>query len=420
MISKTETLFVIEGPAFQSGRKARRRIELDQTTGLIKRLEAPRGHGDLMFDDQHLILPGLIDFHVHAREDATRAHCYKETFRSAGEAAVHGGVVAFADMPNNPAPPIDDQSYLAKRELARGSPVDVLLFAGIGPKTRPLSFPVPYKAYMGPSIGPLFFESAEALREALAQYRGQWVAFHAEAPEILRRHQNQATHAERRPPEAEAVAVQTALELARTYALHPHICHLSTERGLQAILEARRSGFSVTCEVTPHHLYFDLEGLPALTRPGFFQCNPPIRPRRDRLALLEAFSRGDIDFLATDHAPHSLEEKERGISGLPHLDTFGPFLFWLLEQGISWEAMARAASEAPGAALSRFLPHRYGRIEEGFAGSLTVLNLQRPATVRRAKLRTLSGWSPFEGVTFSGSVSHTIVRGKAYVCPEGS
>lgn len=417
MIAKPESLLVVEGKAFVGSEFVRRRIEIDLESRLITQVADTRGTGDLVLDDDHLVFPGFIDFHVHAREDPSGSDNYKETFQSAGEAAIHGGVVAVVDMPNNPEPPVDDQSYLAKKELAKSAPVDIHLYAGIGPGTRPLSFPAPYKAYMGPSVGQLFFEDDDTLRQAAAHYRGKWVGFHAESPEILRQNQNRRTHHERRPPEAESTAVQFALDLARDFGIHPHICHLSTADGFRAIAAARQQGFPATCEVTPHHLMFDLEMMTTHSRAGLYQCNPPIRSREDRLVLLEAFQRGEIDFLATDHAPHSLEENEDGISGIPHLDTFGPFVFWLREQGVPWKTIVSAVSESPGKALSRFAPNPYGRIEEGFVGSLTILNAKRPRTLRRHGLRTRAGWSPFEGMGFSGSVSHTIVMGKVHPAP---
>ena len=417
MISKPGARCVIEGHVQQGDQTIPRRIEIDVESGLIEKIDEPRGEGKLVLDDNHLILPGCIDFHVHAREDPSGEQNYKETFQSAGEAAIHGGVVAIVEMPNNPDPPVDDNSYQRKRELTKKSVVDVLLYAGIGPGTRPLSFPVPYKAYMGPSVGQLFFENDEALREALAHYRGQWVSFHAESPEILRRNQHQPTHWERRPAEAEIEAVSVALRFSAEFGIHPHICHLSTAGGMNLIREAREKGFPVTCEVAPQHLYFDLESLKKFPRAKFLQCNPPIRPPADRECLLDAFAKGEINFLATDHAPHSLEENECGISGIPHLDTYGPFLFWLREQDVSWDTIIRAACESPGRALGKFLPHRYGKIEEGYVGSLTILDAGGPATVRRQGLRTAAQWSPFEGTTFGGSVSHTVVRGRVFPVP---
>ena len=394
----------------------RRRIEIDLSTGLIDlvREVLPGDSGvDLHLDNRSILLPGLIDKHVHAREDTTGAETYKESFTSAGHAAIHGGVTAFAEMPNNPVPPVDDASYLAKLELARRAPVDVLLYAGVGPKTRPLSRVVPYKCFMGPSIGDLFFRDEEQLREALSMYRGQYVMFHSEDPVILEASTGAPTHFERRPPEAEIEAIDLILRMSENYQFEPHIAHLTTAGGLELIRAARRRGQRVTTEVTPHHLYYDQDNAGSFQKPGFLQCNPPIRTRLDRIALLEALRSGDIDYLATDHAPHTLEEKERGISGVTHLDTFGPFLFWLRDQGLTWARIQEVAAAAPGRFLGRFLPDRYGRIAPGYVGSLTVLEQQR-ATIRRADLRTRAGWSPFEGVTFSGQVRHTIVRGRVY------
>jgi dihydroorotase len=417
MISKPGARCAIEGHVQNGDETVPRRIEIDAESGLIEKIDEPRGDGKLVLDENHIILPGCIDFHVHAREDPSGSQNYKETFQSAGEAAIHGGVVAYVDMPNNPQPPVDDDSYQRKRALTTKSVADVLLYAGIGPGTRPLSFPVPYKAYMGPSVGQLFFENDETLREALAHYRGQWVSFHAESPEILRRNRDQPTHWERRPAEAEIEAVAVALRFSAEFGIHPHICHLSTAGGMNLIREARKKGFPATCEVAPQHLYFDLESLKTFPRAKFLQCNPPIRPPEDRECLLEAFANGEINFLATDHAPHSLEENECGISGIPHLDTYGPFLFWLREQAVSWTTIIRATSEAPGRALGKFLPNRYGRIEEGYVGSLTILDASEPRTVRRQGLRTAAQWSPFEGTTFGGGVSHTVVRGRVFPVP---
>lgn len=418
MITKANTIVSIEGLVVgrddgHDDRLARRRIEIDTGSGLIRSVGEPEGEADLVLGDDHRIFPGFIDVHVHAREDPSGRETYKESFASAGRAAVCGGVTAYMDMPNNPSPPVDDASYSAKRELTKASAADVLLYAGIGLRTQPLSFPVPYKAYMGPSVGQLFFDSDEALREALAKYRGQRVAFHAEAPEILEHSRSAPTHAQRRPPEAEIIAIERVLDMCDAFQIEPHICHLSTAEGLELILEARDRGINVTCEVTPHHLFYDQDNLSSFHQPSFLQCNPPIRSRLDRIALLEAFRKDEIEYLATDHAPHTLEENECGISGMPHLDTYGGFLFWLRQEGTSWQTIRRACAERPGRLLNRYLPDLYGRVADGFVGSLTVLR-QTPQTIRRGDLRTKAGWSPFEGLELGGRVTHTIIRGRIY------
>lgn len=166
-------------------------LEIDPNTGLISAihrdslLRSPE-QGDLSFDpDQSVIFSGFGDIHVHAREDETKKHIYKEDFHSAGLAAINGGVIHIADMPNNPSPPVNDETYLRKQELADRSPIRITLYAGIGPKTKPLTLHVPYKAFMGPSVGELFFHSNEQLEDTIRQYEGKNVSFHCEDPEVL-------------------------------------------------------------------------------------------------------------------------------------------------------------------------------------------------------------------------------------------
>ena len=146
--------------------QSRRRIEIDQNSGLITKISEPIGVADFVFKDE-IIFPGFVDIHVHAREDVSHKEDYKEDFKTAGEAAINGGVVAFVEMPNNPIPPIDNVSYEAKRELIKKCPIEVLLYAGIGPNTKPLSKKIPYKVFMGPSVGELFFNSKKELEELL-------------------------------------------------------------------------------------------------------------------------------------------------------------------------------------------------------------------------------------------------------------
>ncbi len=355
------------------------------------------------------------DIHIHARDDVSEQQIYKEDFRTAAAAAVHGGVVHVADMPNNPAAPIDDESYRGKqRHLAsRNVPIQITLYAGIGPGTRPLSFPVPYKAYMGHSVGDLFFTSLQQIDETLAHYRGCNVSFHCEDPELLDAHANASTHEQRRPPECEVSATRFALAMIEKHNLRGKLCHYSVGEGLPLIRAARERGLSVTCEVTPHHLYFDETDITPANR-GWMQMNPPLRSVSDRKAMLEALREGTLDYLATDHAPHTREENEQGISGQPHLDTFAPFATWLiLAQNFTPERVAAVCSENPGRFVNPYTaPKKFGRIEPGYVASFTVLNLVQPTTVRREDLKTKCGWSPFEGVTFPGSVEALWIDGR--------
>jgi dihydroorotase len=380
----------------------------------ITAVGAGLGKPDHLFGEGLLIFAGMGDIHIHARQDVTGRDNHKETFATAADAALHGGVVHVADMPNNPAAPVDEASYTAKERLLAAAelPVTFTLYAGIGPGTKPLARTVPYKAYMGPSVGDLFFRSLEELDNTLASYRGQAVSFHCEDPVLLEQHKGAPTHEARRPPECELSATRFALAMIEKYHLVGKLCHYSVGEGLPLIREARARGLAVTAEVTPHHVFFDTAMLTEHNRP-WMQMNPPLRGPADRTAMLEALRDGTADYLATDHAPHTPSEKEKGISGQPHLDTFGPFVTWLLaEQGFTPQRIAAITAANPGAFVNAFRTEKFGRLLPGYVGSLTVLDLRHPTTVRREDMRTRCGWSPFEGVTFPGSVAAVFVRGE--------
>ena len=390
-------------------------IEINTESGLIEYVGAREGRSDIDVG-RCLIFPGFGDIHIHAREDASGTQAYKEDFSSASDAAVHGGVTHVADMPNNPVAPIDERTYAAKEALTKTSVVHVTLYAGIGPLTNPLQRHVPYKAFMGPSVGDLFFTSQAQLETAIAKYRGRNVSFHCEDPAILEASKNAPTHELKRPAAAEISATEFALYLIEKYELVGKLCHYSTRRGLERIVAARARGVRVTCEVTPHHLFFDESMITDKNR-LWLQMNPPLRSPDDRFAMIAALKRGDIDYIATDHAPHTLTEKAKGVSGVPLLDTYGAFAAWLMaEHECSAQDIARVCAFNPGMFVREFLPasfgNGYGVIGAGYVGSLTILDLDTPYVVTRESVRTKCGWSPFEGYTLPGSVRYTVIRGK--------
>ena len=373
------------------------------------------GVADRTFGDDCLIFAGFGDIHIHARDDVSGRECHKEDFATASRAAVNGGVVHVADMPNNHVPPIDDASYAEKQAvvLRRQVPIHITLYAGIGPGTLPLTKSVPYKVYMGPSVGELYFRKLSDLDETLAAYRGQAVSFHCEDPELMDQHKSAVTHEQRRPAECELSATDFALRMIEKYDLTGKLCHYSVECGIPLIREAKARGLRVTAEVTPHHLYFDESDITDANR-GLMQMNPPLRAVEDRKAMLAGLREGVLDYLATDHAPHTLEEKARGVSGQPHLDTYGAFVTWLIvKQAFTAEQVASFCSAKPGEFVNPYCtPLKFGRIEPGYTASLTVLNLAKSQTIRREELFTKCGWSPFEDITFPGSVEAIMLRGE--------
>ncbi len=364
------------------------------------------------------ILPGFLDLHVHCRDDPSGGERHKEDYISATRAAIHGGVVAVGDMPNNPEPPVDEQSYLRKRALvAERAGIDVVVYGGVTARGGAFLPGVPWKCYFGPSVGKL--HDREGVGTALAGFRGEWVAFHAEDPAILEASRDESCHEDRRPAEAERVAIARILELAGEHGFHPHIAHLSTGAGLEEIRLARRGGLEVTCEVAPHHLFFDRENRVDHPRGEWLQMNPPLRTPEDRRALIDGLRSGEIDILATDHAPHSLEENAGGISGVPLLDTFAPFLAWLAaNEGFSWPRLIECAARRPAELFAPFLDGRFGVLAPGAVASYVVLDPNLPWTVSADDVQSRAGWSPFEGVTLPATVRMTAVRGKVWEMKE--
>jgi len=412
----------IEGRIVHPDRELEGSIEIDPRTGLIASMGPLTGSSDLDCSNC-LIFPGFGDIHIHAREDASGKQTYKEDFTTASAAAIHGGVTHVADMPNNPVAPVDDASYASKERLTEKSLVHVTLYAGIGPQTAPLARNVPYKAFMGPSVGDLFFASQAQLEQAIAKYHGKNVSFHCEDPVILEASKSAPTHEQRRPASAEITATEFALYLIEKYELIGKLCHYSTGDGLAKVRAAKARGLRVTCEVTPHHLFFDDGDITAANAP-WLQMNPPLRSPSDRLAMIAALRDGTIDYIATDHAPHTLEENAKGISGVPQLDTYGAFATWLMaEHGFSSGDIARVCAYNPGRFVNEFLPQSfgkgYGSVEPGYVGSLTILDLRKPYLVMRESVKTKCGWSPFEGFEFPGSVRATVVRGNVYENEQG-
>jgi dihydroorotase len=392
-------------------------IEIDNETGLITEVGAKTGASDLDLGGA-IIFPGFGDLHIHARDDVSKTQIYKEDFATISAASIHGGVTHVADMPNNPVAPVDDARYDAKQKLTGESAVHVTLYAGIGPDTRPLARHVPYKAFMGPSVGDLFFASQQQLEGVIAGYRGQNVSFHCEDPAILRESKGEPTHEQRRPARAEIAATEFALYLIERYELVGKLCHYSTKDGLAKIAAAKARGVRVTAEATPHHLYFDDTMLTDENR-LWLQMNPPLRGREDRLALIEALRSGLVDYIATDHAPHTIAEKMEGVSGVPHLDTYGAFATWLMaEHGFTAQDIARVCAYNPGRWVKEFLPESFGKgygvIAPGYVGSLTILQTDSPITIERGAMKTKCGWSPFEGFTLPGRVLYTVLQGKVH------
>lgn len=368
----------------------------------------------------HVLIPGLIDPHVHLR---TPGHTHKEDFHTGTLAAVSGGTTTVLDMPNT-SPPTTTRALLQeKRALAQAMTVaDFGLYLGATSdnveelqRAEETENFAAIKVFMGASTGSLLVTDPDAL-EALFSRTRALIAVHAEDEEILRQvaesyqeHHIPASHSALRPPSAAAQAVSVAYELALTHAHRLHVCHASTEVELQILATAPKD--LVTVEASPHHLL--LTDALETTLGNYAKVNPPLRAESDRRALWQALRRGEIQVFGTDHAPHLRSEKERPYaqapSGLPQLDTSLISLLHAVQQGwMTLEQLVTLGSANPARIFG--IPHK-GRLEVGCDADLVLLSnaVARPLT--EEDLYTRCGWSPFLGWKLPQKPAAVWVRG---------
>ena len=368
-----------------------------------------------------LIFPGFVDIHVHLREPGWE---FKEDFRTGTKAAVHGGVTAVVDMPNNRRPATTIEALREKALLASSKAVvNVRFFGGVDPLNlqeieRIKKMVVGYKIYLSSSTGSSPFpESAlpDAFRQILRT--GLPVSLHCEDQSVIERMARRLEgvdrpdiHCDIRPPEAEETAVsKVAKTLEGTKGVEANICHASTGATLGLVSRAERGGLNLRCEATIHHVYFSRK---AMLENRLLKTNPPLRSEDDRQALLRGVSGGEVSFLVTDHAPHTEEEKMlQGLSGVPGLDDYAHVVSWLIKsQGVDPATIAKVASSNPAryAGLADM-----GEVAVGKSADFAILDLESPEKVRRDDVRSKCGWSPYEGREFPGRVRWTIAKGVA-------
>ena len=306
-----------------------------------------------------VVLPGFVDVHVHLREPG---FSYKETIRSGSLAAAHGGYTTVCAMPNlNPVP--DSMEHLQPEldAIRRDAVIRVLPYGAItegekGEKLADLDAMAPYVvAFSDDGKG---VQDREMMRAAMlkAKQLGRLIVAHCEDNSLLHGgsiHDGAyaRTHGHRGIcSESEWRPIQRDLELVRETGCGYHVCHISTKESVDLIRKAKAEGLDVTCETGPHYLLLDDS---CLQEDGCFKMNPPLRDKADREALLEGLADGTIDMIATDHAPHSAEEKGRGLEksamGIVGLETAFPLLYTeLVEPGvISMERLMELLHDAP-------------------------------------------------------------------------
>jgi dihydroorotase (multifunctional complex type) len=357
-----------------------------------------------------LMLPGLIDVHVHLREPGGE---HKEDLTSGTCAALAGGVTTVLGMPNTSPPVIDAATLADVFSLAgRKAVCDFGFFVGATPdnaaQAAALNDAVGLKMYLGSSTGSLLLDDFGDQYTHFKTYPAQRpIAVHAENEEAVRWF---ARRGQRRPPLCAVLETARVLALAEHLGRQVHICHLSTAGELNLVRAAKARGVPVTCEVTPHHLFLTNE--PEWRLFALAKTNPPLRTQADVAALWEHLSL--IDVIASDHAPHTLEEKQVGVAdapaGVPGLETTLPLLLTAASvDRFMLSEVVRLTSRGPA---TIFGLARKGRIAPGYDADLVMVNSEARWTIGEEKLWTKCGWTPFDGWRVKGRVERVYLRGR--------
>lgn len=363
-----------------------------------------------------IVLPGLIDAHVHFRDPGLT---FKEDFHTGSAAAAAGGFTTVLDMPNTIPPTNTPKAFNEKIEIGqKKSLVDFGLHAGVADlslieelvELRPASF----KIFMDMSDPNFLMDAFSEINRVAPLHL---ISLHAEDGKVVKQYTDLAKkkgsdpelYAQARPPKAEIEAVKTGLSLANKYNQKIHFCHVSTKKSLEIINQAQNTGLEVTSEITPHHLLLDSSYLKSFGT--LAKTNPPLRDNKNRLNMNYL---PQIDIIGTDHAPHTMEEKSEDVwnapPGVPGLETILPLLLTQLNQGnMSFAGIKRLLCETPAKIFN--IPHK-GFIAEGMDADLVVVDLKKEDIINPDDFKSKSEYTPFEGFHVKGMPVMTMLRGK--------
>lgn len=376
--------------------------------------------------DGLILLPGIIDDQVHFREPGLT---HKGDIASESAAAVAGGITSFMDMPNTVPNTLTQELLEEKYRLAqKKSWANYSFYMGAGNnnldevlKTNRENV-CGVKIFMGSSTGDMLVDNPTTLDKIFSQ-SPMLIATHCEDEQTIRQNTekykslygdklNASHHPLIRSEEACYLSSSFAVNLAKKYNTRLHILHISTARETELFsnnvpLKDKR----ITSEACIHHLWFDDNDY--ATKGNFIKWNPAIKTQADKESILRALLDNKIDVIATDHAPHTLEEKQlpysKAPSGGPLVQHALVAMLELFHQGkISLEQIANKMCHSPAICFN--IKNR-GFIQEGFAADASLVNLNEPWTVAKSNILYKCGWSPFEGTTFQSKVKHTFVNG---------
>ncbi|MEG3926494.1 dihydroorotase [Microcoleus sp. D3_18a_C4] len=375
--------------------------------------------GDREIDAKGLtLLPGVIDPQVHFREPGLE---HKEDLFTASCACAKGGVTSFLEMPNTR--PLTTTQAALDDKLRRGAEkclVNYGFFIGATPENLPdllNANPTPgIKIFMGSMHGQLLVDG-EATLEAIFAAGDRLIAVHAEDQARINQRRQEfagitdiAVHSQIQDNQAALLATQLALKLSKKYQRRLHILHLSTGDEAEFLRQEKPSW--VTAEVTPQHLLLNTSAYQKIG--SLAQMNPPLREPRDNEILWQALLDGVIDFIATDHAPHTLAEKAQDYpntpSGMPGVETSLPLMLTQAVEGRC--TVAQVANWMSAAVAKAYKIPNKGAIAPGFDADLVLVDLEKYRPVVGAEMASKCGWSSFEGWNLTGWPVVTVVGGK--------
>lgn len=372
------------------------------------------------------LFPGVIDDQVHFREPGLT---HKAKIYTEAKAAVAGGTTSFMEMPNT-KPTATTQEELAKK-YARANDVSLAnysFFMGGANNNfeevmrTNLKDVCGLKLFMGSSTGNMLVDDEKALNYYFSNFKGL-IATHCEDEKTIRDNEAlakqqyeeeipMAMHPLIRSEEACYLSSSKAVELAKKYNTRLHILHISTAKELALFTnKIPLKEKNITSEACVHHLWFDADDYYILG--SRIKCNPAIKEKENKVAIFEALLDDRIDVIATDHAPHTWEEKQNNYfqapSGLPLVQHSLHIMLDFYHQGkISLERIAEKMSHA---VADCFLIEERGYIREGYYADLVLVDLNTESYVNKESLHYKCGWSPLEGKTFQSKVTHTFVSG---------
>ena len=375
----------------------------------------------------HLI-PGAIDPQVHFRDPGME---WKEDLASGSRAAAAGGVTSFLEMPNTTPNTITAELMTAKKAIAKAkSLVNYNFFIGATPENLPDILTTKnvcgIKIFMGASTGSLLVDKMADLEKIFSKGK-RLIAVHAEDEAMIQENKVKyagttkvTDHNLIRSPEVAIKATRNAVGLARKYNRRLHILHMTTQEEAEFLTEEKKTlprlkstgDCIVSAEVCPQH--FLLTAPECYEKLGTYaQMNPPIREARHGEALWKALKAGVIDCIATDHAPHTSEEKEKGFpqapSGMPGVETSLPLMLNRANQGhCTIEEVVKWMCENPARLYGI---KNKGRIEVGYDADLVLVDMQKEKTIENGKLQTKVNWSPYNGWKTKGWPVMTMVNG---------